>query len=131
MTINHIWRIIELGVTESPIEGAVHTVSGYVYGEDKNGHNTTERFSCTLALPKETDPAELAAFESQFKPYSSLSEDEIISWAKQAMGPLAVEDLLSCLHKKISDIANPPQIPAGGSPGLPWGDSDPGAPING
>lgn len=122
MSTEYTWQVTALKTAKEPIDGTVVTASGYVYGETDDGHNTTVRFSCSLSLPKDTDPVALEEFKAGFIPYNSLSKDTIVSWIKQELGPHGVQRILDKLDAKLAAFTNPLGGVSNASAGLPWGD---------
>lgn len=54
----------------------------------------------------------------EFIAYSDLTEEIVISWIKQTLGPDAVASVEACVEGQINDQKNPP-VTASNSP-LPW-----------
>lgn len=48
--------------------------------------------------------------------YETLSKDDVIAWAQEAMGAEAVAQLQGTLDRQLKTLANPPVI----TPPLPW-----------
>ena len=51
-----------------------------------------------------------------FIPYSSLTQEEVIGWVQDAMGPDGVASLQANLDSQIANQINPPIV----TPPLPW-----------
>jgi hypothetical protein len=54
--------------------------------------------------------------ESSFQPYENLTKDEIITWAKTALGEQQIADIEASLAAQIEAAKNPPVV----RPSLPW-----------
>jgi hypothetical protein len=54
--------------------------------------------------------------ESSFQPYENLTKDEIITWAKAALGEQQIADIEASLAAQIEAAKNPPVV----RPSLPW-----------
>lgn len=54
--------------------------------------------------------------DSAFTPYADLTEEQVIGWVKEAIGPGGVEALEAGVAQQIKDQINPPVV----SPPLPW-----------
>jgi len=53
---------------------------------------------------------------SSFTPYADLTQDQVIGWVKDAMGPEQVASIEANVEKQVQDAMNPPVV----SPPLPW-----------
>ena len=51
-----------------------------------------------------------------FTPYADLTQDQVIGWVKDAMGPEQVASIEANVEKQVQDAMNPPVI----APPLPW-----------
>lgn len=54
--------------------------------------------------------------EATFTPYADLTQDQVIGWVQDAIGPGGVAVLEANVAKQIEDQINPPVV----SPPLPW-----------
>ena len=53
-----------------------------------------------------------------FIPYAELTEDIVIDWIQQELGPDAVSNLEACIQGQINSQINPPVVPV--NTPLPW-----------
>jgi len=51
-----------------------------------------------------------------FKPYSELTETEVISWLESALGATVLAEQITTLDNQIEEQTNPPIV----TPPLPW-----------
>lgn len=51
-----------------------------------------------------------------FTPYADLTQDQVIGWVQDAMGPEWIASIEANVEKQIQDQINPPVV----SPPLPW-----------
>ncbi|KPK72595.1 MAG: hypothetical protein AMJ84_03870 [Acidithiobacillales bacterium SM23_46] len=51
-----------------------------------------------------------------FTPYADLTQDQVIGWVKDDMGPEQVASIEANVEKQVQDAMNPPVI----APPLPW-----------
>lgn len=51
-----------------------------------------------------------------FTPYADLTQDQVIGWVQDAMGPEQVASVEANVEQQIQDQINPPVV----SPPLPW-----------
>lgn len=51
-----------------------------------------------------------------FTPYADLTQDQVIGWVKDAMGPEQVASIEANVEKQVQDAMNPPVV----APPLPW-----------
>ena len=51
-----------------------------------------------------------------FTPYADLTQDQVIGWVKDAMGPEQVASIEANVEKQVQDAINPPVV----APPLPW-----------
>jgi hypothetical protein len=55
---------------------------------------------------------------SPFIPYADLTEDTVIDWIQQDLGPDGVSNLEACIQGQINSQINPPTVPV--NTPLPW-----------
>ena len=55
---------------------------------------------------------------SPFIPYAELTEDIVIDWIQQELGPDGVSNLEACIQGQINSQINPPTVPV--NTPLPW-----------
>jgi hypothetical protein len=55
---------------------------------------------------------------SPFIPYADLTEDTVIDWIQQDLGPDGVSNLEACIQGQINSQINPPVVPV--NTPLPW-----------
>ena len=55
---------------------------------------------------------------SPFIPYAELTEDIVIDWIQQELGPDGVSNLEACIQGQINSQINPPVVPV--NTPLPW-----------
>jgi hypothetical protein len=55
---------------------------------------------------------------SPFIPYAELTEDTVIDWIQQELGPDGVSNLEACIQGQINSQINPPTVPQ--NTPLPW-----------
>ncbi len=55
---------------------------------------------------------------SPFIPYADLTEDTVIDWIQQDLGPDGVSNLEACIQGQINSQINPPIVPV--NTPLPW-----------
>lgn len=55
---------------------------------------------------------------SPFIPYAELTEDTVIDWIQQELGPDGVSNLEACIQGQINSQINPPSVPV--NTPLPW-----------
>ena len=55
---------------------------------------------------------------SPFIPYADLTEDIVIDWIQQELGPDGVSNLEACIQGQINSQINPPTVPV--NTPLPW-----------
>jgi hypothetical protein len=55
---------------------------------------------------------------SPFIPYADLTEDTVIDWIQQELGPDGVSNLEACIQGQINSQINPPTVPV--NTPLPW-----------
>ena len=55
---------------------------------------------------------------SPFIPYADLTEDIVIDWIQQELGPDGVSNLEACIQGQINSQINPPVVPV--NTPLPW-----------
>ena len=53
-----------------------------------------------------------------FIPYADLTEDIVIDWIQQELGPDGVSNLEACIQGQINSQINPPTVPV--NTPLPW-----------
>lgn len=53
-----------------------------------------------------------------FIPYADLTEDTVIDWIQQDLGPDGVSNLEACIQGQINSQINPPTVPV--NTPLPW-----------
>ena len=53
-----------------------------------------------------------------FIPYADLTEDTVIDWIQQELGPDGVSNLEACIQGQINSQINPPVVPV--NTPLPW-----------
>jgi hypothetical protein len=53
-----------------------------------------------------------------FIPYAELTEDTVIDWIQQELGPDGVSNLEACIQGQINSQINPPTVPV--NTPLPW-----------
>ena len=53
-----------------------------------------------------------------FIPYAHLTEDTVIDWIQQELGPDGVSNLEACIQGQINSQINPPTVPQ--NTPLPW-----------
>ena len=53
-----------------------------------------------------------------FIPYADLTEDTVIDWIQQELGPDGVSNLEACIQGQINSQINPPTVPV--NTPLPW-----------
>lgn len=51
-----------------------------------------------------------------FTPYNQLTQDQVIGWVKEALGPEGIAEAQANVDAQIAAAANPPVV----SPPLPW-----------
>lgn len=56
-----------------------------------------------------------------YEPYESLTEDQVIAWGKEALGPSTVNAVESSLTEAVAAMSNPPVFPS--DKPLPWANS--------
>lgn len=54
--------------------------------------------------------------DSPFTPYEDLTQDQVIGWVKDAMGPERVAEIEANVEQQIENQRNPPVV----TPPLPW-----------
>jgi hypothetical protein len=110
MAINYTWNILNLHVSAEPQPETVTRISGYLYGENENGTNTTTDFNVNLPSPSE-----------DFTPYQQLSKEQVTGWIESIMPEEAVAALKATIAKTISSLENPEQpLVFPDDPTLPW-----------
>lgn len=111
MTTSFTWQVTALSTTNEPFDSVVASVSGYLYGETDDGHNTTVPFSQELTKPMSSDLDE-------FIPYTDLTKEKVILWVLSCMSESTEKALKNKLETKLQDFVAPP---VSQNPGLPWG----------
>lgn len=53
---------------------------------------------------------------SPFTPYADLTQDQVIGWVKDAMGPEQAASIEANIETQIQNLINPPVV----NPPLPW-----------
>lgn len=110
MAINYTWNILNLHTSAEPQPETVTRISGYLYGENENGTNTTTDFSVNLPSPGE-----------DFTPYQQLSKEQVTEWIESIMPNEAVVALKATIAETISSLENPEQpLVFPDDPALPW-----------
>ena len=84
----------------------VFTVHWRVNANDGDDHNATVYGTQWVEL----DP------EGDFTPYDKLTQEQVLSWVKSAMGDGKIAEIESYLDQQIANQINPPVV----SPALPW-----------
>ena len=107
MAIEYTWNVDRLDCYPE-IDGKVNVVflvcwrAGAVDGGYSASHNGTTSI--------------VYAAGNAFTDYADLTQDQVISWVRAALGSDIVLDVEDSLAKNIADQANPPIR----SPALPW-----------
>lgn len=107
MTITNTWTVVQMdcypeedGETDVvfnvhwTLSGTDGTYTGSVYG--------SQAVTVDAAAP--------------FTPYADLTQDQVIGWVQDAMGPEQVTAYEANVAKQIADQINPPVV----TPPLPW-----------
>lgn len=111
MNITTTWNITRMEVKEvyDGLEDVVFTVY-YLVTSTSDGVNpqtSTYGGSVIVALPN----------TSQFTPFSSLTEGQVLDWVKDQLGPIQVSDIQNQLTREVSYNTDPSGWI---TPALPW-----------
>ena len=75
-----------------------------------NGTDGTNNAMVYGSVSVTYDPAD------PFTPYADLTQEQVIGWAKGALGAERVAELEANIDAQLADLANPPIV----TPPLPW-----------
>lgn len=111
MIITTTWSITRMEVKENydGLEDVVFTVYYNVQSQSDgiNPQTSTYNGNVVLQLPN----------SSQFTPFSSLNEGQVLDWVKDQLGPLQVANIQNSLTREVSYNTDPSGWI---TPPLPW-----------
>lgn len=107
MAITYDWLVEQMQAypEKDGYQDVVFTVHWRVNANEGN-YNATVYGSIGVTL----DPA------APFTPYADLTQDQVVGWVKDAMGPEQVAATEANLANQIENLINPPVV----TPPLPW-----------
>ena len=107
MAITYTWLVEQMQAypEKDGYQDVVFTVCWRVNANDGN-YSATIYGSIGVAL----DPS------APFTPYADLTQDQVVGWVKDAMGPEQVAANEANLANQIENLINPPVV----TPPLPW-----------
>lgn len=103
----YTWVITQLDCIPD-VDGQTNVVSNIHWRVSAtDGTHTAEAYGCqSLTL----DP------KNAFISYADLTKDQILTWAQESIGIIAITELQEGLDKQLESLANPPVV----SLPLPW-----------
>lgn len=107
MATNFLWKVNSMSVTQTPEPNFVARVEWSLIG-------TEGLTTCTL-----DNIATFDAPSEDFTPYEDLTEDVVLGWVKDQLGPDGVAAAENTIASYLFSVANPPSVPEKAP--LPWG----------
>lgn len=110
MTITYNWVVTQMDAYPHAYGeyDVVFNVHWTLFGTD--GQYSGVLYSATHV---QNDPAE------PFVPYTDLTQEQVLGWVQDALGPEGIAEAEANVAKQIEDQANPPYV----TPPLPWAPS--------
>ena len=109
MAVTYTWKIDSMMTIDASAQEPNYVVSAsYTLEGEESGYTSEIQNTAFFEVGSETE----------FIPYSSLTEEIVLGWIKSQLGESAVENYEYCIADQIANKINPPVTPQ--QQALPW-----------